>query len=219
MADDIADDPVPDSPVRAKKSLVKAKKGPKVKKDDAASKHPPTAQMVDNAIKNLKGRGGSSLRAIKKFIATKYEVDAAKLAPFIRKYLKSAVNKGHVVQTKGKGAAGSFKLNPAVKEKKAKVVKPKKQPASEKKVKTKTVDGKPKKAAAAKEKNTKTPKALMKKKAKSSTKEKKAMANKPNKSPKEKKQPTKKKAPAKKTSAKKTPAMKAPLKKAAAKKI
>ncbi|XP_065349050.1 histone H1-III-like [Cloeon dipterum] len=203
MADDIADDPVPKSPVKAKDPLAK--------KAAAASTHPPTAQMVNDAIKSMKERGGSSLRAIKKFIASKYEVDAKKLAPFIRKYLKSAVNKGDLVQTKGKGASGSFKLNPAVNEK-AKVVKSKKQPASER-VKLKTAGGKPKKAAATKEKKSMTTKVMLKKGAKSSTKEKKVMANKPSKSPKEKKQLTKKKAPAKKT-----PAMKTFLKKAAAKK-
>ncbi|KAJ8727790.1 hypothetical protein PYW07_001909 [Mythimna separata] len=43
-------------------------------------------------------------------IAAQYKVDAEKLAPFIRKYLKSAVESGALIQTKGKGASGSFKL-------------------------------------------------------------------------------------------------------------
>ncbi|XP_045477919.1 histone H1B-like [Harmonia axyridis] len=66
--------------------------------------------MVNNAIKDLKERSGSSLQAIKKFIAPNYKVDSEKLAPFIKKYLKSAVQSGSLVQTKGKGASGSFKL-------------------------------------------------------------------------------------------------------------
>ncbi|XP_045466720.1 histone H1B-like [Harmonia axyridis] len=66
--------------------------------------------MVNNAIKDLKERSGSSLQAIKKFIASNYKVDSEKLAPFIKKYLKSAVQSGSLVQTKGKGASGSFKL-------------------------------------------------------------------------------------------------------------
>lgn len=91
---------------------------PKKSKSAAASKkprtkpiHPPTADMVNAAIKNLKERGGSSLQAIKKYIAANYKVDAEKLAPFIRKYLKSAVASGKLTQPKGKGASGSFKLS------------------------------------------------------------------------------------------------------------
>lgn len=72
--------------------------------------HPSTAIMVNNAIQNLKERGGSSLQAIKKYISATYKVDAEKLAPFIKKYLKSSVTSGALVQTKGKGASGSFKL-------------------------------------------------------------------------------------------------------------
>ncbi|KOB67773.1 Histone H1 [Operophtera brumata] len=66
--------------------------------------------MVKSAIKMLKERSGSSLKAIKKYIAAEYKVDSEKLAPFIRKYLKSAVESGALIQTKGTGASGSFKL-------------------------------------------------------------------------------------------------------------
>ncbi|GBP89451.1 Histone H1B [Eumeta japonica] len=48
------------------------------------------------------GRSGSSLQAIKKYIAAQYKVDAEKHAPFIRKYLKSAVESGTLIQTKGR---------------------------------------------------------------------------------------------------------------------
>lgn len=78
--------------------------------------HPPTSEMVNNAIKNLKERGGSSLQAIKKYTAANYKVDSEKLAPFIKKYLKAAVTNGSLVQTKGKGASGSFKLAAASKQ-------------------------------------------------------------------------------------------------------
>ncbi|KAJ8717828.1 hypothetical protein PYW07_005758 [Mythimna separata] len=57
--------------------------------------------MVNNAIKEMKERSGSSLQAIKKYIAAQYKVDAEKLAPFIRKYLKSAVESCALIQTKG----------------------------------------------------------------------------------------------------------------------
>lgn len=84
-----------------------------VKKPAVKPNHPPTAQMVDSAIKTLKERGGSSLLAIKKYLAANYKVDADKLAPFIKKYLKSSVESGRLIQTKGKGASGSFKLSAA----------------------------------------------------------------------------------------------------------
>lgn len=90
--------------------LSHAKKEKKPKNPRAKPSHPPTAEMVTNAIKGLKERGGSSLQAIKKFIAANYKVDAEKVAPFIKKYLKSSVASGSLVQTKGKGASGSFKL-------------------------------------------------------------------------------------------------------------
>jgi hypothetical protein len=75
--------------------------------------------MVGNAIKSLKERGGSSLQAIRKYIATNYKIDPEKLSPFIKRYLKTAVASGELVQTKGKGASGSFKLAAAKTEKAA----------------------------------------------------------------------------------------------------
>ncbi|XP_037928542.1 histone H1-like [Teleopsis dalmanni] len=89
---------------------VAVKKATKVKKPSAA---PSTQQMVDASIKNLKERSGSSLLAIKKYISATYKCDAQKLAPFIKKYLKTAVANGKLIQTKGKGASGSFKLSAA----------------------------------------------------------------------------------------------------------
>nr|XP_027204786.1 histone H1-II-like [Dermatophagoides pteronyssinus] len=86
------------------------------------------ASMVKSAIKELKERNGSSVQAIKKYIQAHNTVEIEKITPFIRKYLKSGVVKGELVQAKGKGASGSFKLNKAVKgegEKPKKVSKPK----------------------------------------------------------------------------------------------
>lgn len=98
------------SPVTKKsKSSATVAKKPRVKPT-----HPPTAEMVYSAIKSLKERSGSSLQAIKKYLTSNYKIDAEKLAPFIKKYLKGAVTSGKLIQTKGKGASGSFKL--AVKE-------------------------------------------------------------------------------------------------------
>lgn len=100
--------PVGNSSPQAKKTKSAASKKPRVKPS-----HPPTSDMVNMAIKSLKERGGSSLQAIKKYLSSNYKIDAEKLAPFIKKYLKSAVSSGTLIQTKGKGASGSFKLSPS----------------------------------------------------------------------------------------------------------
>lgn len=100
--------PAGNSSPQAKKTKAVASKKPRVKPS-----HPPTSDMVNNAIKSLKERGGSSLQAIKKYLSSNYKIDAEKLAPFIKKYLKSAVSAGTLIQTKGKGASGSFKLSPS----------------------------------------------------------------------------------------------------------
>ena len=104
MADSATSAPAPAT--TPKKAKAAASKKPRTK-----PAHPPTSDMVNAAIKNLKERGGSSLQAIKKYISANYKVDAEKLAPFIRKYLKSAVASGALSQPKGKGASGSFKLS------------------------------------------------------------------------------------------------------------
>lgn len=106
---DVAQDSAPAaaSPVAEKK----AKKAPAAKKPKTKPNHPPTSEMVDAAIAALKEKGGSSFLAMKKYIAATYKTDAEKLAPFIKKYLKTAVAKGHLIQPKGKGASGSFKLS------------------------------------------------------------------------------------------------------------
>ena len=57
----------------------------KAKKPAKKPDHPPVASMVNAAITNLKDHKGSSLAAIKKYIAANYKVDVAKLAPFIRR--------------------------------------------------------------------------------------------------------------------------------------
>jgi len=174
----------------AKKAAAKPKK---------PVEHPPVAQMVNTAISSLKERKGSSLAAIKKYVAANNKVDIDRLAPFIRKYLKKAVADGKLLQTKGTGASGSFKLaKPAKVEKPKAAKKPAKKPAAKKPAAKKS----PKKAA--KKPAAKKPA----KKAKSPKKEKKAKkpkAAKPKK-PKAKSAKSPKKAakkPAKKAAAKK----------------
>lgn len=112
-----------------KKAPIK-KKAPSKDKKPAAS-HPSTSVMVLSAIKELKEKKGSSLPAIKKYLAANYKVDPAKLAPFIRKFLKAAVANKTIVQTKGSGASGHFKLAAAEAKPKKKVA-PKKKPVAKK---------------------------------------------------------------------------------------
>lgn len=175
---------------------------PIVKKPRIKPAHPPTAEMVYNAIRILKERSGSSLQAIKKYVSSTYKIDAEKMAPFIKKYLRNAVSSGQLVQTKGKGASGSFKLayrepvQKKAKESKPKVPKTKsaKPTATEKKLKssTKTTDVAKKKPAVAKAKSSvkKTASASAEKKKPSSLKSAKAkLVAKSTKSPKQK--PTK----------------------------
>merc|ERR1712134_150069 len=153
---------------------------------------PSYAFMVNAAIVALKEpRKGSSKQAIEKYIKAKWNL-GDKAGTALKLALKRGVEKGTLVQVKGKGASGSFKL-----------AKPFKAPKpAAKRAATKVLKKAPKKATATKKAPKKAPKpsgAAAKKKAVP----KKAAA---------------KKAPAKKAPAKKAPAKKAAPKPAAAKK-
>jgi len=87
------------------------KKASKPKKAPAA--HPPTTAMITAAVESLKDRTGSSVPAIKKYIAANYKFDVDKKSHFIKRALKALVEKGTLVQVKGTGASGSFKINVA----------------------------------------------------------------------------------------------------------
>ena len=154
----------PASPAKkpAKKSAAKPKK---------PASHPPVAEMVTAAIKALKDRKGSSLPAIKKYMSANYKVDVAKLAPFIKKFLRNAVTAGKLVQVKGTGASGSFKLSAA-----AKAEKPKKKPAAKKPAAKKSPKKKVAKKPAAKKSPAKAKKPAAKK---SPAKDKKQEEKKP----------------------------------------
>lgn len=154
----------------------------KPRKNKAPALHPPVQQMVDTAIATLKERRGSSLAAIKKYIGANFNgVDTVRLAPFIRKYLKKAVLDGKLVQVKGTGASGSFKLSAAAKKepkKKATVKKPKAKKEKTKKPKEKKSPAKKSKAKKTPAKGTKTKKVTKPKspkKAKTATKSKKTV--------------------------------------------
>merc|ERR1711902_410621 len=81
--------------------------------------------MVEAAISSLKERKGSSLVAIKKYIATNYKVDPVKHGHFIKKALANGVEKKKLIQVKGVGASGSFKLAKVELGPKKKAAKPK----------------------------------------------------------------------------------------------
>merc|ERR1712012_1493435 len=122
----------------------------------------------------LADKKGSSLAAIKKYIAANYKVDIVKISPFIRKALKKGVEGKALIQVKG-----SYKLaEEAKKPKKPKAKKPKKPKAKKvKKAKTPKKAKKPaaKKPKTPKAKKPKTPKkAAPKKAAKKATPKKKA---------------------------------------------
>ncbi|XP_076636176.1 histone H1-like isoform X1 [Colletes latitarsis] len=90
--------------------LTKSTENSKAKMQRVKASHPSTAEMVKTAIKELKDHKGSSLQAIKKYVTATYKIDGEKVSPFIKRYLKSALISGAVLQSKGKGASGSFKL-------------------------------------------------------------------------------------------------------------
>lgn len=114
------------------------------------SEHPPVAVMVKAALASLKDRKGSSLVAIKKYILTSYKgIDMVRVAPFIRRSLKKAVDDGDFVQIKGsykivikaKSVEKPKKVNKPAAEKPSKVNTPKKT------VKKQTTKKSPKKAS------------------------------------------------------------------------
>ncbi len=177
--------PAPPAKAPKKKSAAKAKKaGPSV------------GDLIVKAVSASKERSGVSLAALKKALAAGgYDVE--KKNSRVKLAIKSLVTKGTLVQVKGTGASGSFKLSKkqtetkkvAPKAKKPAAKKPKS--AAAKKPAAKKSPKKAKKpAAAAAKKATKSPKkakkpAAPKKAAKSPKKAKKpAAAKKPAKSPK-----------------------------------
>lgn len=123
-----------------KKAPVKAKK-PTV--------HPTYSEMVKTALGSLKERGGSSRQALLKYIMANFKVgtDSKAVNVHLKIALRNGVKKETIKQSKGTGAAGSFKLGEQPKPKKEKITKAKKPTA--KKV-TKPKAAKPAKPAGTK---------------------------------------------------------------------
>ncbi|KAK3733238.1 hypothetical protein QZH41_002003 [Actinostola sp. cb2023] len=78
------------------------------------AQHPKYSQMVEDAVGIMKERNGSSRQAIVKYIQANFPVSEQ-----AENHVKVALRKGvlceRLIQTKGKGASGSFKLSLAVK--------------------------------------------------------------------------------------------------------
>ncbi|XP_032653331.1 histone H1.01-like [Chelonoidis abingdonii] len=173
--------PIPVSKVQAKKTK-KAAEGSKVRK--AAG--PSVTELITKAVSASKERKGVSLAALKKSLAAGgYDVE--KNNSRIKLGLKSLVNKGTLVHTKGVGASGSFKFSKKPDETKEKAPKKKtaakpKKPAAKKPA---SAAKKPKKAAVVKKnpKKAKKPAAAAKKTAKSPKKVKVGKPKKAVKSP------------------------------------
>ena len=166
--------------------------------------HPTYSVMIAAAITALKERSGSSRQAILKYIKANYKVgDNADVV--VRNQLPKLVKANKLVQTKGKGASGSFKVVKA-----AAAPKPKKAPATKTK-KTAVKKKSPAKKGVAKKKS------VGEKKKAAAPKAKKASSAAKKASPKKKSSSVKKPA-AKKASLKKKTPKKPTAKKGATKK-
>lgn len=165
------------------------------------AEHPKYIDMIIAAIVALKERTGSSRQAIVKYIKANYKV-GENSDVHVKMALKRGVASGALVQPKGTGASGSFKV--------VKKAEPKKKAPPKKKAT-------PKKAAAKKpaaKKSTPKKKKPAAKKASSAKKTKKPAAKKP---ATKAKKPAAKKPAAKKAAKKATPKKKAAAKKTAKK--
>ncbi|XP_028632090.1 histone H1.3 [Grammomys surdaster] len=208
----------PAAPAPVEKTPVKKK----AKKTGAAAgkrkaSGPPVSELITKAVAASKERNGVSLAALKKALAA-VGYDVEKNNSRIKLGLKSLVSKGILVQTKGTGASGSFKLNKKAasgeakpKTKKAGAAKAKKPASAAKKPKKATGAATPKKAAKKTPKKAKKPAAAAgaKKVSKSPKKVKSAKPKKAAKSPAKAKAPKAKAAKPKASKPKATKAKKA----------
>lgn len=117
MTEDIAKVPVPapSTPTKTKSASPVSDLKKITKKHGISATPPSIADMVNIAIFELNEKGGSSVIAVKKYIASTFKADVKKSAAYIRRYVTSALEKGHLIQTKGGGAVGSFKLSESMK--------------------------------------------------------------------------------------------------------
>ncbi|CAC5422274.1 SMARCA5 [Mytilus coruscus] len=81
--------------------------------------HPPFRDMIQDAIKSIKIRRGCSRQAILKYIKANYTIAVnEKIANnHLKMALNAGVKNGTLIQCKGQGASGSFKLGRSIKTK------------------------------------------------------------------------------------------------------
>ena len=92
------------------------KKSPTKKKARRVAKpraYPSSSTMVQAAIAALKERRGSSLAAIKKYIAANYKCDMTRMNVHIRNAIRTGVAKGTLVQVKGSYRLAVKRVDPA----------------------------------------------------------------------------------------------------------
>ncbi|XP_023009083.3 histone H1-like, partial [Maylandia zebra] len=96
--------PAPCAEVQAKKKKTTTSKPKKV--------GPSVGELIVKAVAASKEHNGVSAAALKQALAARgYDVDKNKAR--VKTAIKSLVAKGTLVQTKGTGASGSFKMNKA----------------------------------------------------------------------------------------------------------
>lgn len=99
----------PKTVVATKKQTPYSKIKPAAKKTVAPS-HPKFIDMVIEGIRHLNERSGSSRHALLKFIESQYHLNPKLANTHLKLALKSGVKSGALKQSKGIGAAGSFKI-------------------------------------------------------------------------------------------------------------
>jgi histone H1/5 len=116
------------------KAKTPKKKAPAAKAVKKPTDHPKYSEMVQQALATLKERGGSSRQAILKYIVKNFKVgnDENVVNTHLKMALRAGVKNASLKQSKGTGAAGSFRLGEEAKKPKA-VKKPKVAAAAAKK--------------------------------------------------------------------------------------
>ena len=112
--------------------------------------HPKYSEMIKQALAALKERGGSSRQAVLKYIMANFNVgrDEASVNTHLKMALKAGVKNSTLKQSKGTGAAGSFKLGAVEKKQpKQKKVPEKTKSVAPKKAKVAPKSGEPTKSA------------------------------------------------------------------------
>ncbi|XP_053306664.1 histone H1B-like [Spea bombifrons] len=123
------------------------KKQPAAAKSRPVKSGPSVSELIVKAVSASKERSGVSLAALKKAL-TAGGYDVEKNNSRLKLALKGLVSKETLIQLKGSGASGSFKLNKKQLESREKTSKKKEIPIKPKKVASKKVVKSPKKAPA-----------------------------------------------------------------------